>query len=401
MSDLVAKEDIELAPPSPGFYSRLFVTPKVTGGWRPVIDLSHLNGWVDVSHFHMETTNAVLQSLRLGVWMVSLDLEDAYLQVLVHPSSRRYLGFCMGDSVYQFPALCFGLSMAFQAFTHVMAPVSSIMHCHGFQILRYLRRLAGPCFNLSGDCLGEGLPPLSLSSTGDSCESSKELFGSALDSGLFRNDTNDFSFEGFPDPQKAPEVVPFPSGVSLRPPTPCVGLAPVVGGRVTYVCAGSGSPASYEARPALLQRCGVPPSVGSWDDCCLPDLLWWSENPICGQVFLSARIAPTCSCSRTPRTQVGGLLSATSISQTRGLPCAPNFQSTTGSFLRCFMPCKVFYLLCGIVWWRCTPTTPQPWRTFGSRVALGLKRLNAIAQSILRLCETNPFDSFPSSFRGV
>ena len=41
---LVEKEAIEIAPPSPGFYSRLFVTPKVTGGWRPVINLSHLNG---------------------------------------------------------------------------------------------------------------------------------------------------------------------------------------------------------------------------------------------------------------------------------------------------------------------------------------------------------------------
>ena len=40
VSDLLAKEAIELAPPSPGFYSRLFMTPKVTGGWRPVIDLA-------------------------------------------------------------------------------------------------------------------------------------------------------------------------------------------------------------------------------------------------------------------------------------------------------------------------------------------------------------------------
>ena len=60
VSDLLAKEAIELAPPLPGFYSRLFVTPKVTGGWRPVIDLSRLNGFVDVSHFHMETTQTVL-----------------------------------------------------------------------------------------------------------------------------------------------------------------------------------------------------------------------------------------------------------------------------------------------------------------------------------------------------
>ena len=110
----------------------------VTDGWRPVIDLSRLNGWVDVSHFHMETAQTVLQSLRAGDWMVSLDLHDAYLQVLVHPSSRRYLRFCVGDSVYQFRALCFGLSTAPQAFTHVMAPVSFIMHRDGFRILRYL-----------------------------------------------------------------------------------------------------------------------------------------------------------------------------------------------------------------------------------------------------------------------
>ena len=44
----------------------------------------------------------------------------------------------MGDAVYQFRAQCFGLSSAPQVFTRVMAPVSSIMHRHGFRLLRYL-----------------------------------------------------------------------------------------------------------------------------------------------------------------------------------------------------------------------------------------------------------------------
>ena len=61
VADLLAKEAIELAPPSPGFYSRLFVHR-----WHPMIDLSRLNGFVDVSHFHMETTHTVLQSFREG-----------------------------------------------------------------------------------------------------------------------------------------------------------------------------------------------------------------------------------------------------------------------------------------------------------------------------------------------
>ena len=138
VKDLLSKGAIEPSSPGPGFYSRLFVTPKVTSGWRPVIDLSCLNRFILLSHFRMETAQSVLQSIRSGDWMFSLDLQDAYLQVPVHPQSRRYLRFCLGDQVYQFRVLCFGLSSAPQVFTRVMAPVSSVMHRSGFRILRYL-----------------------------------------------------------------------------------------------------------------------------------------------------------------------------------------------------------------------------------------------------------------------
>ena len=36
VSDLLAKGAIELTPPSPGFYNRLFVVWKTSGSWRPV-----------------------------------------------------------------------------------------------------------------------------------------------------------------------------------------------------------------------------------------------------------------------------------------------------------------------------------------------------------------------------
>ena len=132
VKDLLSKGAIEPAS-GPGFYSRLFVTPKVTGGWRPVIDLSCLNRFIRLSHFCMETAQSVLQSIRSSDWMISL-----YLQVPVHLQSRRYLRFCLGDQVYQFRVLCFGLSSTPQVFTRVMAPVSSVMHRSGFRILRYL-----------------------------------------------------------------------------------------------------------------------------------------------------------------------------------------------------------------------------------------------------------------------
>ena len=70
--------------------------------------------------------------------MASIDLREAYLQVPVHPESRRFLRFVAHGRTYQFKALCFGLSTAPQVFTRVMAPVSAILHSLGIRMRRYL-----------------------------------------------------------------------------------------------------------------------------------------------------------------------------------------------------------------------------------------------------------------------
>ena len=135
--DLLHKQAIEQAPQTPGFYSRLFVVQKDSGAWRPIIDLSTLNTYIASQRFHMETTQSV-RSIRQGDWMISLDLQDAYLQVPIHPESRRYLRFTMGGVPYQFRVLCFGLTTAPQVFTRLMAPISAILHRYGIRMLRYL-----------------------------------------------------------------------------------------------------------------------------------------------------------------------------------------------------------------------------------------------------------------------
>ena len=88
--------------------------------------------------FKMETLQSTLLSVRRGDWMVSIDLKDAYLQVPIHPESRKYLRFMAFDKVYQFKVLCFGLSTAPQVFTRVMAPVSAILHSLSIRLQRYL-----------------------------------------------------------------------------------------------------------------------------------------------------------------------------------------------------------------------------------------------------------------------
>ena len=96
---LCRKGAVEPAPSTPGFFSRMFVVTKATGGWRPIIDLSTLNLDVDRTPFRMEM---VLRSVRRNDWMVSIDLKDAYLQIPIHPASRRYLRFTAGGGLGSF-----------------------------------------------------------------------------------------------------------------------------------------------------------------------------------------------------------------------------------------------------------------------------------------------------------
>ena len=107
LQDLLRKGAVEPAPQSPGFYSHLFLVQKASGSWRPIIDLLTLNNYITSARFHMETPRSVLNSIRPGDWMISLDLQDAHLQVPVHHDSRRFLRFVVAGKAYQFRVLLF------------------------------------------------------------------------------------------------------------------------------------------------------------------------------------------------------------------------------------------------------------------------------------------------------
>lgn len=138
--DLLAKEAVEPVenPTSPGFYSRIFFVPKKSGGHRPIIDLSVLNLSLVVPKFKMESVHSIRNALQEGSFTFSIDLKDAYFQIPIHRSSRKYLRFSLGGRAYQFKALPFGLSSAPWLFTKVMREVKRIAHRAGLSIFQYL-----------------------------------------------------------------------------------------------------------------------------------------------------------------------------------------------------------------------------------------------------------------------
>ena len=62
---MLSKDALEIIlDPGAGFHSRLFLVEKVIGGWRSVIDFSHLNEFVRQTPFKMETVASVFLSVR-------------------------------------------------------------------------------------------------------------------------------------------------------------------------------------------------------------------------------------------------------------------------------------------------------------------------------------------------
>ena len=139
ISEMRAKNVLEeVTTSSSGFYSILFLTPKSSGGWRPVIDLSSLNKQVKTPKFVMETAESIRLALPKDAWVVSLDLKDAFFHIPIHPGSRKYLRFVHRGTVYQYRALPFGLSPAPWIFTMVVKELQILAHKEGIFLFQYL-----------------------------------------------------------------------------------------------------------------------------------------------------------------------------------------------------------------------------------------------------------------------
>ncbi|VDH95101.1 Hypothetical predicted protein [Mytilus galloprovincialis] len=62
-----AVDEVPVSTIDPGFYSRLFLVSKKTGGMGPVIDLSILNSYMIIHHFKMETNRLIRASILPGL----------------------------------------------------------------------------------------------------------------------------------------------------------------------------------------------------------------------------------------------------------------------------------------------------------------------------------------------
>ena len=107
----------------PGVLQWLFLVPKPNNWWRPILDLSTLNTFLNTESFKMETPETIRISLQTGEWVTSIDFKDAYFHIPIHSQSREYMRFHIQGRSYQFKPLSFGLPTAPMEFTVVAKEV--------------------------------------------------------------------------------------------------------------------------------------------------------------------------------------------------------------------------------------------------------------------------------------
>ena len=140
LHQLINKNAVEPVenPNSLGFYNRLFLVPKPNNRWRPILDLSTLNTFLNTESFKMETPETIRTSLQSGEWVTSIDFKDAYFHIPIHSQSRKYMRFHLQGRSFQFKALPFGLSTAPMEFTVVTKEVKLMALQKGIRIHQYL-----------------------------------------------------------------------------------------------------------------------------------------------------------------------------------------------------------------------------------------------------------------------
>ena len=139
IQSLESKNVIERCEHTKGeFISNIFTRPKKNGKLRLILDLSDLNESVAYQHFKMDNIESTVLLLTPDCFMASIDLQDAYYSVPIHPSSRKYLRFFWNGELWQYKALPNGLSSAPRLFTKLLKPVFATLHEQGHTVLGYL-----------------------------------------------------------------------------------------------------------------------------------------------------------------------------------------------------------------------------------------------------------------------
>ena len=95
-----------------------------------MIDFLSLNSYVTLTKIKIKMVSVLLESVRKGDMVFSIDLKDVYFRIPGCLDSQP-LHIARKGNIYQFRVLCCGLSTALQVFTGVLFLMPELTDCRG------------------------------------------------------------------------------------------------------------------------------------------------------------------------------------------------------------------------------------------------------------------------------
>ena len=122
---LLAKGVITPSSHEEGEYiSPIFTRAKKDGSFRVILNLKCLNTHVQYTQFKMDSLNTVLQMVKPGCFMASIDLKDAYYSVPIVTADQKYLKFQWQGKLFKFVCFPNGLAFCPRKFTKIIINAS-------------------------------------------------------------------------------------------------------------------------------------------------------------------------------------------------------------------------------------------------------------------------------------
>jgi hypothetical protein len=138
VKDLLKAKAVRHVKAKPKVVNPLNVTPKKNGKLRLILDLRHVNEYLSIPKFKMDSLKLLSTLATRGERLFAIDLAHGYHQIEMSKEAQDYLGFEWEGQFYVFTALPFGLASAPWCFTKVMLTVVDHLRSKGVKVIAYL-----------------------------------------------------------------------------------------------------------------------------------------------------------------------------------------------------------------------------------------------------------------------
>jgi hypothetical protein len=114
----------------------VFIIPKKSGEFRPIVNLKVLNKFVCSPYFKMEGVSSLQEIIRPDDCFTNIDLKNAYLTMPLHRENRNFIQIRWGGGqLFQFKMLAFGLASAPLLFTKILKPIVTFLRSQALRRL--------------------------------------------------------------------------------------------------------------------------------------------------------------------------------------------------------------------------------------------------------------------------